>query len=70
MTNCERCGASLAIVGRVHRCVPSAQAIEAPTFVTVVHDKATYRHRDGDAWRTYMRDYMRAYRARKKERTT
>jgi hypothetical protein len=55
--NCERCGANLDLVGRVHRCIERPQ-IEVPQAVAV-----TYRHRDPETRRAYMRDYMRKRRA-------
>jgi hypothetical protein len=61
MTNtCSVCGANLDMVGRAHRCIPRVQ----PGSASVETDKlpgsvATYKYRDADKWRTYMRAYMR-----------
>lgn len=56
---CGKCGAVLALVGRVHRC------IERPTPEPTVVEKSTYRHRDPEKRRAYQRDLMRRRRAQK-----
>jgi hypothetical protein len=60
---CAGCGALLSFVGRVHRC--SGQAVEAPQRTE--RGIGTYRYRDPEKRRTYMRDLMRRKRAETKE---
>ena len=75
LTNCPECGVSYAMVGRVHRCVPktaasclgvSSSGERGPDLEAGLARGSTYRHRDPDKWRAYMKDYMRGYRARRK----
>jgi hypothetical protein len=77
---CAKCGLNIDMVGRSHRCVPktispesivatrsAASARRIATSEAVVAEKlggASYKHRDADKWRAYMRDYMRARRAK------
>lgn len=62
LTNCPDCGASYAMVGKVHRCrgakpaVDPAPVMAAPVSVT---GGGKYKYRDADKWRSYMREYMR-----------
>lgn len=76
MRLCEVCGANLAIVGRRHRCVPMANIPEdvangdenmanaAPDMANRENGVAnTYRYRDVEKRRAYMREYMRRRRA-------
>lgn len=78
LTNADRCPichGMLAIIGRVHRCVPRVVVAEIspdPTPETVrgaqeflkAAQETTYRYRDPEKWRAYMRDYMRRKRAK------
>jgi hypothetical protein len=72
--NCPRCGANLALVGRVHRCVASpAQDSLARNHVANAivprmanEGSATYRYRSPDKRRAYMAVYMREWRQRRK----
>jgi len=63
---CPKCGALYAIVGTAHRCgggsnkEPPASAAAAPAAEVL----ASYRYRDVERRRLYMRDYMRRYRER------
>jgi hypothetical protein len=74
--NCERCGANLALVGKMHRCVPPG----TPSPVVATHGtnrtngtnarrsreaerKARQRAANPEAYRAYMREYMRRRRA-------
>src|SRR5829696_3790294 len=71
---CERCGANLALVGRVHRCVPRAAAV-VPTPAkpkpkpALVGSPSKGNWTDakpfdrGAYYRAYQRDYMRKRRA-------
>ena len=75
MTNlhCVRCGANLALVGRMHNCsgallvkgpppvVPAPVKVVAPP---AAEPKSSYRYRDPDKWRAYMRGYMAKRRAK------
>ena len=71
---CPRCGANLVLVGRVHRCIPRpANVPQAPVVkpaskpavkpeTPVVKPKTKqWRERDPEAYRAYMREYMRAH---------
>lgn len=70
---CPACGAMYALVGYRHHCVPRVRAEPVPAAVKVAAPKAapvapefpTYRHRDPEKRRAYMRDYMRRKRAKK-----
>ena len=66
----------LALVGRVHRCVSSSRGAEIGRPL-VGHTgqadagqpgasapRGTYRYRDPDKWRAYMRGYMKRRRAK------
>jgi hypothetical protein len=59
MDNCPQCGASYALVGRVHNCRPR----EVPQQT---HTTATYLYRDPVKRRAQVAANMRSYRARKK----
>ena len=73
--NCPDCGLSLALVGRNHICkrnpekpvsVPAAKSKDTSpkkSKGTCPKKSGTYRYRDDDAWRAYMREYMRKRRA-------
>jgi hypothetical protein len=71
MKLCPHCGANLALVGATHRCIQRVANTMANAS-SVANDMAnkvrpragvsTYRYRDADARRGYMRDYMRQYR--------
>jgi hypothetical protein len=68
--NCAQCGANLALVGRVHRCVPAVVTAQQtsvgqqePVDSAKPSTGSTYRYRDPEKWRAYMRDYMRKRRA-------
>jgi hypothetical protein len=91
MMDCPDCGANLAIVGRMHRCVAKPVSNGSPaksmanSMANASHvaneDMAnrpmkprsltpgttTYRYRNTDQRRIYMRDLTREIRARKKE---
>jgi hypothetical protein len=71
--HCTLCGANLALIGRAHRCIPRVDAqpvanaidaganvanappVSAGASVTYCY---TYRYRDADKRRTYMRELM------------
>jgi len=71
MANCKTCGKDLNLVGRVHNCTPGRTElgleIEAGLENAIEHvmepgnrvDGSTYRYRDPEARRSYMRHYMR-----------
>ena len=65
MDGCPVCGANLALVGRSHHCRPRkiepvTVPVSQPEAVTNPEPVAnTYRYRDPEARRAYMRDYMR-----------
>jgi hypothetical protein len=71
--SCEHCGANLALVGKVHRCVPrpAAPINVANTAALPVANTGrggdvaniTYRYRDPGKRRAYMRELMRHRRA-------
>lgn len=66
MSLCEVCGANLEIVGRRHRCVPMANipGDVANSDENMANSVAnTYRYRDPEKRRAYMREYMRRRRA-------
>lgn len=72
MDNCTRCGANLEMVGRAHRCVPSSRGVVAAKRAMPVEQppvlrvkSKSYRYRDPEKRRAYMRDLMRRKRARK-----
>lgn len=59
--NCSVCGKDLALVGRIHRCVP------LPPKLVLSKPKpkgGTYRYRDPDKRRAYMAAYMRKRRGK------
>lgn len=67
-THCPDCGASYAMVGRVHRCIsiPRERAyfiggtpVDRPADVS-----ESYKYRDPEKRRAYMREYMRRVRNR------
>jgi hypothetical protein len=57
---CRVCGKFYALVGKVHRCLD-----EDVTPLTKPVVLKSYRDRDADKRRTYMREYMRRWRAKK-----
>lgn len=61
---CLFCQASLALVGRAHRCVPPVSHAIAPTMdnAAAVPRSSTYRYRNVEHRKAYMRLYMRHYR--------
>lgn len=65
-SRCDRCGALLRMVGRSHRCVAVANFESSTTkprgVIQAGGVSTTYKHRDPEARRAYMRDYMRARR--------
>ena len=90
--NCPDCGANLAMVGRMHRCISRVVAGSPCTVTTdsqvgrraresakpvqfdsasagvpevAVGARGTYRYRNADSRRAYMRDYMRTRRGLK-----
>jgi hypothetical protein len=66
MRPCKDCGLDLDLVGKSHRCIPrKANTLANAPVVTngVTNNTATYRYRDADKWRAYMREYMRRKRA-------
>lgn len=68
LANCPDCGASYAMVGRVHRCVRRIQNTEHRAVVA--DTSGTYKYRDADKRRSYMRDYMRRKRNAVQENRT
>jgi hypothetical protein len=73
---CGKCGASLVLVGTRHRCVmpPAIDGTREPVMPEPIHEPmtsteklgvkgTTYRYRDADKRRAYMRDYMARRRA-------
>jgi hypothetical protein len=79
---CPRCGANLRLVGRAHNCIPRSVATVAADMANTCHvandmanrstvdvaNKAstTYRYRDVETRRNYMRTLMRRKRATEK----
>lgn len=66
---CAKCGAVIALVGLRHNCAPRTEA--SVVVLPVVRfepspESGTYRHREPETRRAYMRAYMREWRARKK----
>lgn len=61
MDLCPDCGANLALVGSRHRCVANKPDMaNTPTEDVANTDRSsTYRYRDAEKRRAYMRDYMR-----------
>jgi hypothetical protein len=61
MRPCKLCGLDLDLVGKSHRCIPRV-ANTTPTAVDVANAMAnkasTYRYRDAEKRRAYMRRYM------------
>jgi hypothetical protein len=62
--NCSRCGKNLALVGRIHNCVANTMAntitmanVVANTW-EVAQPVATYKYRDAEKRRAYMKSYM------------
>ncbi len=74
MDNCPQCGASYALVGRVHNCRPKLSApalighVQTPTgsVAEAARESATYKYRDPAKRRFQVAKAMRDYRARKK----
>lgn len=62
--HCLKCGANLDLVGFVHNCRPR-MANAPPDMANEAEPVAnsTYRYRDVEKRRTYMRDYMRRRRS-------
>jgi hypothetical protein len=74
---CDLCGANLALVGKLHRCVPKAVSVpNKPQGVPnnpvpnngavpnkVAERVARWKAANGDRYRAYMRDLMRARRS-------
>jgi hypothetical protein len=63
--NCPRCGKNLALVGNSHRCMankpdPVANKVDivANEPIAMANTK-TYRYRDAEKRKAYMREYMR-----------
>jgi hypothetical protein len=68
---CKDCGLDLDLVGKSHRCIPRmANTVAATDDVanTMANTTSTYRYRDVERRRAYMRDYMRRYPRRKRAR--
>lgn len=76
--NCPKCGSNLALVGRTHRCVanevanepdvanvPTKNVANAEVDVANTSDAKTYRYRDPEKRRTYMKTYMKKRREKK-----
>jgi hypothetical protein len=76
MANCPKCGLSIALVGRNHSCKPkskiAAKSVSPAAEIEISKSKdksrqkitgTTYRYRNADARREYMREYMRRRRA-------
>lgn len=66
--HCPDCGKNLALVGKVHRCVP--RVVSQPDMANVgvsnchmANASPTYKYRDPDKRRAYQRDLMRKKRA-------
>jgi len=56
MNNCPQCGKNMDLVGRQHRCiVPKIPDMEPGNRT----DGSTYRYRDPESRRVYMKEYMR-----------
>ena len=76
MKLCPHCGANLALVGGAHRCIqrvanasPNPMANGMGVANSMANKRSdigasTYRYRDADVRRGYMRNYMRRYRAK------
>ena len=62
VTDCPICGANLALVGRVHRCMANKASPKPPMANNMAN---TYRYRDEAKRRAYMRAYMAKKRAKK-----
>lgn len=71
MDNCQKCGASYALVGRVHNCRPKIVSEAAPAGPVVAagesQSSATYKYRDPVKRRIQVARAMRDYRARKRD---
>jgi hypothetical protein len=64
MRPCKDCGLDLDLVGKSHRCIPrvaNTVAVTDDVANTVANATSTYRYRDVERRRAYMRDYMRRY---------
>jgi hypothetical protein len=83
MRPCKICGLDLDLVGRSHRCVPRVAnsalpmanivddvANTPPPAVDVANSTSTYRYRDAERRRAYMRELMRKKRAGSRPLTT
>jgi hypothetical protein len=66
--HCSICFANLALVGRVHNCIPKNPAQDRMAAKASMNKHAqpldaraagTYQYRNTEARRAYMRDYMR-----------
>ena len=62
---CADCGAVYALVGLRHRCVArTVEAVSERVPSRIDGEGSTYRYRDAERRRVYMRDYMKRRRAR------
>jgi hypothetical protein len=65
---CVKCGKNLALVGRVHNCthtMANTQDVVANTASGMANvTPGTYKYRDAEKRRAYMREYMRGKRGR------
>jgi len=79
MTNCPKCGLSLALVGRNHRCRSNPEKPEqisaagagtrpAKSSADALEKipSTTYQYRDPEKRRSYLREYMREYMRRRR----
>jgi hypothetical protein len=63
MSRCDRCGANLALVGRMHNCRPlvaNKPEVVANSAPLVANKQSRHgQYADAEKRKTYMRDYMR-----------
>lgn len=77
-SQCPRCGANLALVGRAHNCVAKQEPVAKPEMDVAkpvakqLKDDATcyMRYRDPDSRRAYMRAYMKEWMRKKRAKAS
>jgi hypothetical protein len=76
MNPCKLCGLNLDLVGRTHRCIqrvanasPPANDVANAAAIAMANATSTYKYRDVDKRRAYMRDLMKKYRAKLKRQS-
>ena len=73
---CPTCMANMDMVGVSHRCIRRAKPVSEPIDYKAIREDikdrfpdtlavlgGTYKYRDADSRRAYMRDYMKRYRS-------